>query len=396
MQGRWLILFVLTFARTAIAFQFQSLAALSPFLIEHFQLSYVALGSIIGLYLLPGALVALPAGMIADRFGDKRIACVGLVAMTVGTLMVAEANDSYLLTLGRLTSGTGAVLLNVLVTKMVTDWFEGGELVTALGILVASWPLGNAAALVALPPLALASSWQSAILAAAILSAIATILVARYYRSSINQQPSPSVWQHLPKGELALILLTGLIWTFYNLSFIVILAFGPDFVIAQGWPTKAASAMVSTMSWILILSVPLGAWIADRLRLPNFTIVACCTGSALVIWALIPIGPSLVLFATIGLLIAPPAGVIMSLPGEAAPPERRAFAMGVYFACYYAGIAAFTPLAGLARDLSGSASAPVWFAGCMVLLASATLIQFRSLQRRMFQGQLMPAPSRSS
>jgi predicted MFS family arabinose efflux permease len=89
------------------------------------------------------------------------------------------------------------------------------------------------------------------------------------------------------------------------------------------------------------------------------------------------------LFATIGFLIAPPAGVIMSLPGEAAPPERRAFAMGVYFACYYAGIAAFTPLAGLARDLSGNASAPLWFAGSMVLLASAILIQFRSLQKRM-------------
>src|SRR5215470_10788195 len=107
LPGRWLILFVLTFARTAIAFQFQSLAALSPFLIEHFQLSYVALGSIIGLYLLPGALVALPAGMIAERFGDKRIAFVGLVAMTVGTLMIAEANDAYLLTVGRVISGTG-------------------------------------------------------------------------------------------------------------------------------------------------------------------------------------------------------------------------------------------------------------------------------------------------
>jgi len=385
MQGRWLILFILTFARTAIAFQFQSLAALSPFLIEHFQLSYVALGSLIGLYLLPGALVALPAGMIADRFGDKRIAFLGLVAMTVGTVMIAEADDSYLLTVGRLISGTGAVLLNVLVTKMVTDWFEGGELVTALGILVASWPLGNAAALVALPPLAIVSSWRSAIFSAALLSAIAAILVARCYRSSPSQRSSAAVWQNFPKGELVLILLTGLIWTFYNVSFIVILAFGPDFVIAQGWPTKAASAMVSTMSWILIPSVPLGAWIADRVKLPNLTIVACCTGSALIIWALTAIGPSLVLFAAIGFLIAPPAGVIMSLPGEAAPPERRAFAMGVYFACYYAGIAAFTPLAGLTRDLSGSASAPLWFAGSMVLLASAILMQFRSLQKRMRQ-----------
>ena len=157
MHRRWLILFVLTFARTAIAFQFQSLAALSPFLIEKFQLSYAALGTVIGFYLLPGVVVALPGGMIAHRFGDKRIACLGLVAMTVGGLIIAGADGPTALTAGRLISGAGAVLLNVLVTKMVTDWFEGANVVTALGILVASWPLGNAAALVALPQLAIIS-----------------------------------------------------------------------------------------------------------------------------------------------------------------------------------------------------------------------------------------------
>src|SRR5215470_5807667 len=186
MHRRWLILFVLTFARTAIAFQFQSLAALSPFLIEKFQLSYAALGTVIGFYLLPGVVVALPGGMIAHRFGDKRIACLGLVAMTVGGLIIAGADGPTALTAGRLISGAGAVLLNVLVTKMVTDWFEGANVVTALGILVASWPLGNAAALVTLPPLAIASSWRSAISVAALLSAIAALLVALYYRTTAS------------------------------------------------------------------------------------------------------------------------------------------------------------------------------------------------------------------
>jgi MFS family permease len=385
MHRRWLILFVLTFARTAIAFQFQSLAALSPFLIEQFHPSYAALGTVIGLYLLPGVVVALPGGMIAHRFGDKRIACLGLVAMTVGGLIITAADAPTVLTTGRLISGTGAVLLNVLVTKMVTDWFERTNVVTALGILVASWPLGNAAALVMLPPLAIMSSWRTALLAPALFSGIAAVLVGRYFRSAETNTREflPSVWHYPPKGELVLVLLTGLIWAFYNVSFIIVLAFGPDFLMAQGWHTEAASAMVSTMSWMLILGVPLGAWLADRIRRPDLTVIACCIASALLMWALVIVGPSLLLFVTIGLLIAPPAGVIMSLPGEAAPPERRAFAMGVYFACFYAGIAAFTPLVGFARDLSGDARAPLWFAGCLLLLTAATLLQFRSLQTRM-------------
>ena len=48
---RWLILAVLTFARTAMGFQFQSVAAVSPFLLDRFHISYAALGSLIGLYL---------------------------------------------------------------------------------------------------------------------------------------------------------------------------------------------------------------------------------------------------------------------------------------------------------------------------------------------------------
>ena len=147
MHQRWLILFVLTFARTAIAFQFQSLAVLSPFLIEQFHLSYAALGTVIGLYLLPGVVVALPGGMIAHRFGDKRIACLGLVAMTVGGLIIAAADEPTALITGRLISCSGAVLLHVLVTKMVTDWFEGANVVTALGI---QWRAGR---LVMQPPL---------------------------------------------------------------------------------------------------------------------------------------------------------------------------------------------------------------------------------------------------
>lgn len=69
--------------------------------------------------------VALPGGMLGQRFGAERIV-----------------------------SGVGAVLVNVLATKMVADWFAGREIVTAMVILVASWPLGLALGLLLLTPLA--------------------------------------------------------------------------------------------------------------------------------------------------------------------------------------------------------------------------------------------------
>src|SRR5690349_24314541 len=101
MNERWLILAVLTLARVAIGFQFQSVVAVAPLLIEKFQLSYTALGSLIGLYLLPGILVALPGGMLAQRFGDKRIVCYGIAAMALGGAMMGFADNAALLFAGR-------------------------------------------------------------------------------------------------------------------------------------------------------------------------------------------------------------------------------------------------------------------------------------------------------
>jgi hypothetical protein len=62
--------------------------------------------------------------------------------------------------------------------------------------------------------------------------------------------------------------------------------------------------------------------------------------------------------------------------------EQLASAFGIFYATYYLGMAALQPVAGLLRDLTGSAAAPLFFAaGAMVLVAAATGI-FRWIERR--------------
>ena len=67
----------------------------------------------------------------------------------------------------------------------------------------------------------------------------------------------------------------------------------------------------------------------------------------------------------------------MTLPGQAAPQERRALVMGVYFTCYYLGMGVVPALAGLARDATHSAAAPIYVAGAMLVLAFVILLLFR-------------------
>ena len=70
----------------------------------------------------------------------------------------------------------------------------------------------------------------------------------------------------------------------------------------------------------------------------------------------------------------------MALPCETVRPQRRAIAMGVYFTCFYGGMGVLLPMAGFARDLTGSAATPLWFAGALLLIAIAMLLFFRALQ----------------
>lgn len=65
MGQRWVILAVLTLARTAMGFQFQSVPALTSHLTAGLGLSFAVLGTLIGLYLIPGAVIAFPGGWLA-------------------------------------------------------------------------------------------------------------------------------------------------------------------------------------------------------------------------------------------------------------------------------------------------------------------------------------------
>ena len=179
---RWIILAVLFLARTAMGFQFQAVGALSSLVIADLGIDYGKLGLLIGLYLLPGVVIAFPGGLLGRHFGDKRTVIVGLALMIAGGLLTMSSNDYAGILAGRLISGVGAVLLNVLLTKMTTDWFIGREIGTALALLVSSWPIGIGIALVTLPWIAVHGSIGMAFGSTAAAAAVVLIAIAILYR----------------------------------------------------------------------------------------------------------------------------------------------------------------------------------------------------------------------
>lgn len=247
--SRWIVLAVLFVARTAMAYQFQSVISAGPFIVDRFAIDYAQLGSLVGLYMLPGIVISLPGGMLGQRFGDKRIVIMGLALMVLGGCLMA--NDSYsVVFVGRLISGVGAVILNVLITKMIADWFGGQEIITAMALLIASWPLGIALGLVTFPPLA-AYGWSAPMLASAAVAGLSLAgLVVLYRDWSQPSQSASELRTGLTRSETFHIIVLGMVWGTYNAGYIILVSFLPEQFTRQGYGLVEASRLVSLMGWV--------------------------------------------------------------------------------------------------------------------------------------------------
>ena len=378
MADRWLILAVLFLARTAMAYQFQSVVSAGPFIVDAFEIDFARLGTLIGLYMLPGIVIALPGGVLGQRFGDKRIVLLGLALMAIGGGLMAA--DSFLaVTSGRLLSGVGAVIINVLITKMVADWFAGQEIVVAMGILIASWPLGLALGLVSFPPIA-AYGWKAVMLTSGGVAVACLLLVWLVYRDPPQLPARPLTLRiDLTAREWGLIVILGLIWGGYNAGYVVLIGFLPEQFTRQGFTLSEASQLVSLLGWVLIPSVPLAGFLAERVNRPIVLMTSSLLITALATMALPFANSPFVVFSVIVLVIGVPAGLIMALPAEVLPQEKRSAGMGVFYTCHYASMAVLPALAGVIRDHTNSPTAPILFVGALMAIAAAALVGVRPL-----------------
>src|SRR2546430_12024742 len=102
--------------------------------------------------------------------------------MVAGGLGTAASHGFALAVTGRLLSGVGAVLMNILLAKMVADWFAEGELTTAMAIMLSSWPVGLGLAAATLGGVATSSSWRMAVATTAGAPAPRLVVIGLPYR----------------------------------------------------------------------------------------------------------------------------------------------------------------------------------------------------------------------
>lgn len=387
--ARWSILALLFVCRASLGLQFQTLGSVADPLVAQFGFGYTEIGTLIGLFMLPGLLLSMPAGWAGRRASDRQLVVAGLLVMALGGGLAAVAQGFGLLALGRMVTGAGFVFATLYFTKMVVDWFAGLELATALGILVMSWPFGIAAGQVGHAWLAAVFDWRAAFIVASTCCAAGAAAVAMAYRSppaaatAVAAGPAATV---LPRNELLLTLLAAAIWGLFNAGYVVYLSFAPKVLVAGGYGATKAASVVSIASWVMILSVTMAGRIADRTG-RHATVLCVCLAVGIVSLLLLPYGDwAILLSLAFGLFGAAPAGIIMSLTAQSMAPQRRAFGMGVFFSLYFVIVTAAPPAAGWLFDRTGRPFTAIFFAAGLFAGAGLGFLAFGPMKRYLARG----------
>ncbi len=382
----WLILAAIALARAGFGYQYQTVASLGPELIQRFRLDYADLGTLIGTFMLLGAFLALPLGLLARRIGDRLVLGVGIGLMVVGPVISAAAVDAAGIGLGRSIAGAGAVAMIVLQNKVIADRFSGRRFMWAISVSVAAYPIGVGLAQLVLPPLVRGLGWQAAFLSNAVPMAVTLVLLM----ASFHPPPgavSPSRESSWPSGrECLLLVIAGLIWTAYTAGYSGYTGYVPSLMAARGEGLVLTGVVLTIATWGNVPATLLGAGLVSRFG--GFRIFL--TGTAALVIGMVAaalLDLPITCAVMIGVIGSFHPGVIMAVGTLSAKPENRAFGMGLFYTMYYAGGAVVPALCGWAADLVGGPEGAL-LAGAVV---SALAVPLYLLHRRLAAHELMLA-----
>lgn len=380
-----MILAAIALARAGFGYQYQTVASLAPHLMRVFRLDYATLGTLIGAFMLLGAFLALPLGLLARRIGDRLVLGGGIGLMVAGPVISAVSANLTGIGLGRGIAGAGAVAMIVLQNKIIADWFSGRRFMWAISVSVATYPIGVGLAQLVLPPLALGFGWQAAFLSGAVPMAAALAMFLASFRPSPH---APSVARFsLPGGrECLLLVIAGLIWTAYTAGYSGYTSYVPSLMAERREGLVLTGAVLTIATWGNVPATLLGAGLAARLGgfriflVGTAALVAGMAGTAFLDWPL-------TFAVVIGVIGSFHPGVIMAVGTLSARPENRAIGMGLFYSMYYAGGAVVPAFCGWAADRAGGPQGALLAAA----VVSAFALPMYLLHRRLAAHEFMLA-----
>src|SRR6516162_9391783 len=193
---RWIVLAVAVIAFMQTHLHRMAFTPLIPRFVVDLGLTYAAAGAIQTSYFWTYAIAQIPVGIVADRWGIRRVMIVSTTLMALGALAFAASTGFPETVLARMLVGLGAAAIWVPAMRLIRDWFAPGELARAIGLLSGGGAIGGTVALLVIPALASRWDWRIAYGSTALPAVLTIALIALCATRGPSETAAPQGAKH--------------------------------------------------------------------------------------------------------------------------------------------------------------------------------------------------------
>ncbi|MEV4219552.1 MULTISPECIES: MFS transporter [unclassified Nonomuraea] len=321
------------------------MAVALPFIGAEFALTKTEQGWLITVFSLVYLLCQIPGGMLADRFGARRLLVASLVLWSAFTALTGLAWGLAALLVIRALFGVGQGLFPGASFKAIAERTTPERRATAAGAMLASNVLGGGLAPLIAAPLLLVFGWRDTFLVAAVAGvAIGVLLWSLLPRAlpghltGAAQATGPAARPAIP---LAAVLRSAAVWKFAALFCATnMLGYGmitwvPSYLMeARGISLLNTGFLAALPQLVMTATTLLGGWLFDRYfhdRARLYVIpLLLCTAVLLLVMINAETAAGFTLFQTLAMAVAGLSTMgILGMPVRALPPEVIGSGMGV-------------------------------------------------------------------
>ncbi len=340
------------------------LYVLLPIWASEFRLTFAQVGIIRTAYSGGMAAFQIPAGLLAERWGERRLLAAG-TAVTASGFIAAGMVGGFLSLLGvLLVAGLGSGVQHPLSSSLVAKAYETGPRRAALGTYNFSGDLGKVAVPAAVAFAALVVGWRTAsavygvvglVAAGAILGVLARVTTDTP-EAVVDERPNPplaaaSGWGIRDLRGFQALTAIGMIDNATRTAFLTFLPFA---LIAKG----SSVAGVGTALALLFAGGAVGKFacglVAERLGVIR-TVVLTEAATALGILVLIPspLPVALAILPLMGVALNGTSSVLYGTVADLVTADRRSRAYGLYYTVTIMSSALAPSVYGVIGDLAG-------------------------------------------
>jgi MFS family permease len=356
-----------------------------PLWATEFGLSFAQVGIIRTTYTGGMALFQIPAGFLAERWGERRLLVAGTLVTAAGYIVAAVSGSFAALLATLLVAGLGSGVQHPLSSSIISQAYETGRRRAALGTYNFSGDLGKVGASAVVAFAAGAVGWRLAGAAYGALGAAAAgaLLVVLTRLGAGERAPHAERLAHRdtgwgirdPRGFTALASI-GMIDNATRTGFITFL---PFVLMAKG----STVAGVGTALAMLFAGGAAGKFLCGLLAervgvIRTVVITEALTALGIVVVAAAPLPAALLALLPLGVALNGTSSVLYGTVADLVMAERRSRAYGLYYTLSIGSSSLSPALYGLLGDAVGvtatvlviSAAVLVTIPLCLVLRAA--------------------------